>query len=155
MPVRLEIEGLDELRQRFGEAPAVLDREINESMKTSLGILWENVPEYPPKKNPEQTYIRTGILGKSIGVDMNGRKLSQPPSIYTVQREGKYQVGTFGTNLEYAPHVIGDGTQAQHHRGHWWTMKTIAQRAVRKIEQEWQNMVRDLSEWLDGRRSKP
>ena len=154
MPIRLEVIGLDELREKYHEAPEVLDRAIQHTMWESLALLWQHVPPYPAKKNPDQKYIRTGTLGRSIGTDMNGKQLSTPPSVYTVKREGQYNVGTFGTNLEYAPFVIGDN-QAQHHRGWWWVMKTIADRAVSKIERRWVIMVEELGAWLDGRASKP
>jgi hypothetical protein len=58
--------------------------------------------------------------------------------------------GRFGTNLEYAPYVIGDDTQARH-MGHWWKISTVATKAAGKIESLFKTLGDNLASFLDGK----
>ena len=68
--------------------------------------------------------------------------------------------GEFGTNLEYAPYVIGDrdtvegevGQTKTHRDNGWWTLTEVGERAVPKIKLAFEAMARGLATWLDGKR---
>jgi hypothetical protein len=148
MPVELIVEGLDEIRARFQKAPGVFDAALRDRVEMSLGVLHESVPPYP-SKSPESRYTRTVMLGKSLGSGFQGGKAGAP-DIYTVTKDGSGYRGEFGTRLEYAPYVIDPDRQAWMHKGRWWTMKTLAERARAKIERLFQTMEQELARWLDN-----
>ena len=150
MPVSIEIRGLDQLMARMQAYPDRLRRAIRSTMDSSLLTLWENVPSYPPP--PENSrYRRTGNLGRSLGSGMEGGRLGNKPDIYEVKQLGAAWEGRFGSELEYAPHVIGDNTQADVHAGRWWTIKNIAERAKDKIITLWNNLGSTMAAFLEGR----
>lgn len=132
------------LSERFEQFPAVFQREAEPVMYASMEVLHENVPPYPTVPNP----TRTGTLGRTLGASMEGGALGRP-QVFEVKQLGTGFTGTFGTNLDYAPYVIGDDTQAwMHYR--WWTMKDIAQAATGKIIELWTSLMDDLAAWLKG-----
>ena len=154
MPQQIEVKGLDELIKRMTAYPLELAKIVYESMGGSLYTLNENVPPYP-KKAPGSRYDRTGTLGKSLGVagDGQGGGAKGKPSIFTIKPLGGGNAeGAFGTNLNYAPLVIGEGTQAGMHSSNWWTIKTIAERAADKIEKIWQSCGDKLAQFLEGKK---
>ena len=66
MPVEIKITGLDKIYLLFADMPNKMRKFLRTGMEQSLLVLHENVPPYPP--NPVSSkYIRTGILGKSLG----------------------------------------------------------------------------------------
>lgn len=147
----VEIKGLKELLSSMTKYPAELAKTVGVTMVASLNTLWENVPPYPPPPQ-DSTYRRTGTLGRSLGSSQGGGASGGEPSIYRVRQlgEGNYE-GVFGTNLDYAPYVIGDTTQAEVHQGRWWTMQTITQRAAEKINHLWQKAGDLLAKFLEGK----
>src|SRR3972149_3265026 len=105
----IEVRGLKELIARMKAYPQKLNAALGITMDAAMLTLWENVPPYPPE--PEaSTYDRTGTLGRGEA----GGKSGGQPDIYEVREMGGGFEGHFGTNLEYAPYVIGDDTQAKH-----------------------------------------
>ncbi len=130
----IQVFGLDEVIQRMEAYPTELHQGMDTTMEASLLVLQENVPAYP-QASETSTYRRTGTLGRTLGSAIGGGK-SGTPEIFEVRSMGSAVEGRFGTNLDYAPHVIGDETQAwMHYR--WFTMKTIADRATAKITRLW------------------
>jgi hypothetical protein len=151
MPEIIEIKGLNELLQRMTAYPVELIKVTATSMSASLNALWEKVPPYP-QQDSGSTYRRTGTLGRSLGSGMQGGAEGSP-SVYKVRSLGGGNVeGVFGTNLDYAPLVIGEGTQAGMHSSRWWTIRTIAERAADKIEKIWQQCGELLAQFLEGKK---
>lgn len=145
----IEIRGLKEIQERMQEYPQKLNAAIRKTMQAAILALWETVPPYP--EPPEgSTYRRTGTLGRTLGSGESGGKASSTPDIYEVKKMGSAYEGRFGSSLEYAPYVIGDDTQAEVHRGRWWTMKVIAERATAKIDRLFEMLAEKLTAWLDG-----
>ena len=150
MPAEVRIEGLEPLRRRFAQFPRVYRREVRATLNASLGVLWENVPEYPPQPQGS-TYNRTGMLGRSLGSGMGGGRSGRQPDIYQVRRQGpNMDAGEFGTRLEYAPFVIGDQSQ-QPQNSHWWTITDIAKNSQQKILKLFREMAQDLARFLEGK----
>jgi hypothetical protein len=134
----IEINGLDELRRKFGSLTAEIRREMHQTMEKSLNILVEKVPPYPPASETSN-YRRTGTLGKSIGVGQGAK-----PTVYSIKGSGGNIHGRFGTDLSYAQYVIDPERQAYMHQGRWWTMDTIKERAEEKIKKAWELMISKL-----------
>jgi len=143
----IEVRGLDEIIQRMEKYPTELKEGMEATMDASLLVLWESVPAYPQRPQ-DSSYRRTGTLGRTLGSSINGGRIGSEPEIYTVQQLGSGYEGRFGTNLEYAPYVIGDGTQSRYHYM-WWTMSTIAQRATAKITRLWNKLGEKMVAFLE------
>ena len=134
----INITGLQELVDKFKQSEQKLHDGMQLTMNASLDTLQESVPPYPPRPQ-ESTYIRTGTLGRSLGA--SGAK----PDIKKVTGTVKTIQGAFGTRINYAPYVISDDKQAYMHRGRWWTMQTVADKARDKIERLWQKFIEVFS----------
>jgi hypothetical protein len=145
----IEIRGLDELLQRMRKFPDKLDASLRVTMQAAMLALWENVPPYPPPPS-DSTYVRTGTLGRTLGSGEGGGRSGGQPSIYEVRELGAGMEGHFGTNLGYAPHVIGDETQARN-MGHWWKISVIAEKAKDKIGSLFNTLGEKLAAFLEGR----
>lgn len=147
MPVRLEIDGIEPLRERMKAFPRKFNALIIETLKTALIDLQGSVPPYPAQKE-DSAYRRTGTLGRTLGASQYGKPEGKP-DIFEIRQEGdKKFTGYFGTRLGYAPHVIGFKTQSGVHKGRWWTIMTVAKRAAPKIQKRFQAMAERLAKWL-------
>lgn len=147
MPVRLEISGIEPIRERMKAFPRKFNALMIETLKTALVDLQGSIPPYPVQQE-DSTYVRTGTLGRTLGASQYGKPEGKP-DIFEVRQEGdqKY-AGYFGTRLDYAPHVIGYKTQAEVHKGRWWTIMTIARRARPRIQKRFQTLAERLAKWL-------
>src|SRR5512145_1411516 len=110
MPVSVEVEGLSELIGRMDAYPKQIQDGMSEAMQDTLLVVNENVPSYA-EKPATSSYDRTGTLGRTLGSSIEGGKRGSP-DIYEVRALGSGVEGRFGTNLDYAPYVIGDKEQA-------------------------------------------
>lgn len=133
-----------DLIQRFQRYPDKLREELETTMEKALYHTQGSVPPYPPAR-PESSYVRTGTLGRSIG--LGGRA-----DIYEVKRIGSGYEARLGTRLTYAPYVISSERQAWMHQGRWWTMKTVAEKAKPGIIRLFQAMTERLAAYLEGNR---
>lgn len=146
----VEIRGLREIISRMSAYPEKLRQQMKLGMNATLLILWEKVPPYPPPP-PDSSYRRTGTLGRTLGATMNGGKSGAKPSIYQTKKIGQGYEGRFGTNLGYAPYVIGEGTQSSTHKGRWWTLKDVAKAATEKMLKVWEGIGRNMARFLEGK----
>ena len=144
----IEIRGLAELQQRMRDYPKQLAAAIQKTLQASLLTLWENVPPYPPPPE-DSTYVRTGTLGRTLGSNIEGGR-SGGPDVYEVRQLGSVWEGHFGSALEYAPHVIGDDTQARQNE-HWWKISVIKERAEEKIIKLFGILAEKMAKFLDGK----
>jgi hypothetical protein len=144
----IEVRGLSELITRMRAYPQQLSASLKATMDAAMLTVHENVPPYPAPPS-DSTYVRTGTLGRTLGSGVGGGK-SGAPDIYEVRPMGSGFEGHFGTNLDYAPHVIGDDTQAwMHYR--WWQMRTVADKAKVKIDRLFGMLAEKLAKFLEGR----
>jgi hypothetical protein len=143
-----EVKGLDELIARMSAYPVEYVKTMATGMSASLNVYWENVPPYP-QPPPESKYRRTGLLGKSLGSDISGGANGNP-SVFKIQQLGGGAFeGTFGTNLDYAPYVIGDTAQAEIHKGRWYVIGEVATKANEKVMKVWQMVADKLAAFLE------
>lgn len=147
--INIKVVGLDELMRRMAAMPEKVDEGMQEAMSQTLLVMSESIPGYPePPQN--SSYRRTGTLGRTLGSSFEGGK-SGTPAIYAVEKIGYSWEGRFGTNLNYAPWVVGDNTQAKAHKGRWWVLSSVAEKAMPKIERVWQNMADAMAKFLEGK----
>ena len=146
----IETKGLDELIERMKMFPSKLKQIAEIGMQATLLVLWENVPPYP-RPPEDSSYRRTGTLGRTLGSSETGGKAGSAPQTYQVRKMGSGLVeGRFGTNLGYAPYVIGDDTQAWMHKGRWWQMKNILAAAQDKINKVWNGIAQKMADFLNS-----
>ena len=131
-----------DLPQRMMRYPDEMRREMDKTMKQSLAHVQGSVPSYPSPPSGS-SYIRTGTLGRSIGI---GGKAE----IYEVKAFGRGYEARLGTRLSYARYVIGGQTQAWMHKGRWWTTKTVADKAKPGIMRLFDALSRRLVAFLEG-----
>lgn len=149
MPVEIKITGLDKIYLLFADMPNKMRKFLRTGMEQSLLVLHENVPPYPP--NPVSSkYIRTGMLGKSLGSSEAGGKVGTP-TVYSVKSNDVQTIGQFGTQLSYAKYVIDPEEQAYMHKygfknasSFWWTMNTIKVKSEKKVIQVWERLVKGV-----------
>lgn len=146
----IEVRGLDELIQRMQAYPEQLHKGMQVTMDAALLTVWENVPPYPPPPD-ESTYDRTGTLGRTLGSGEGGGKSGGQPDVYEVRQMGSAYEGHFGTNLEYAPYVIGDGDLQAWMHYRWWQMKTVAEKATAKITSLFNTLGEKMAKFLEGK----
>lgn len=132
-----------DLPQRMRNYPDKLEREMEQTMKQTLLRVQGSVPQYPSPPSGS-SYVRTGTLGRSIG-------LGGQADIYETRRIGGGYEARLGTRLDYAPYVIGDNEQAWMHKGRWWTLKSVAEKAKPGIERLFEAMSKRLAAFLEGR----
>lgn len=133
-----------DLFQRLNGYPDKLAKEMEYTLNQSLHHVVGSVPEYPVQL--PTSYRRTGTLGRSVGIG------SPRPDIFEVKRIGQGYEGVMGSNLSYAPYVIGSRTQSGVMRSkNWWTMRTVAEKAKPGVERLFQKMTERLAAWIAGR----
>jgi hypothetical protein len=166
----IEVKGLAEVIRRFERFPEQRRKVIRRLAEAVLLKIWESVPSYPPQKPVsgnrvsfktrageqvgwgETAYDRTGQLGRSLGSSEVGGK-SGEPDIYEIKENGGFTTARFGTNLEYAEHVIGDREDGQaRHMKHWWTIpQTLRNIATMRIDILLRAVADDLAAWLNAK----
>jgi hypothetical protein len=149
MTSAIEIRGLKELIERMQKYPRELKESVGVTMDAAMLALHENVPPYAAEPDAS-TYDRTATLGRTLGSSEGGGR-SGTPDVYEVREMGSTWEGHFGTNLDYAPHVIGDDDQAWMHQGRWWIMKAIADKATDKINRMFETLAEKLAKFLEGK----
>jgi hypothetical protein len=145
----IEVRGLNELIDKMKAYPAELKKTLAITVTTALTVLWENVPPYPPP-HEGSTYERTGTLGRSLGSSAGGGASGGEPDVFKVKALGSGFEGRFGSNVDYAPYVIGDGTQNRY-LYQWWTLKTIAEKSKGKIDRLFVTLGEKMAAFLEGK----
>jgi hypothetical protein len=111
---------LDKLAAAF--TPAEFQRAVLPGMQRGLYLVHQNLPPYPAPPT-DSSYVRTGKLGQSITEE--------------VSAEGTEVIGVIGTNIPYAPYVIGgDDEQAWMHQGRWWQLPAVVEKDSLMITEE-------------------
>lgn len=132
-----------DLARRMASYPEKLQQEMERTVNQALHHVVGSVPEYPAQM--PTAYRRTGTLGRSVG-------LGSRPDIMTVRRVGSGYEGVVGSNLSYAPYVIGTRTQSAVMRAkNWWTMRTVADKAAPGVYRLFEKMSERLARWITGR----
>lgn len=139
----VEVKGLKELEERFRQYPVQFQMEVSKAVGASLLVFHEKVPPYPPKP-PESRYRRTHTLDRSLGT------IGGPHNIYQIRKIGAMGFeGRFGTNLKYAPYVIGPpGTQREPFSSYWWRLDQVPDKAQSKILEIFQKLTQRLAAFL-------
>lgn len=125
--------------------PAEAMKAAEIAMKAAVTVLHESLPGYPPP--PEgSTYVRTGTLGRGWTESV---EVTRPWEV----------VGSLGTNVPYAPWVVGPDFpgeeiqgrtmyQAKVHVDRWWQLNELQDES---IEASWLEFDRVYFESLSQR----
>lgn len=140
-PLKIIINPPD-LFERMEKYPLILKSHLRTTMRNSMYVVHSSVPSYPAPP-ASSTYRRTGTLGRSLIIGNMGAG-----NILEIKDTGIGIEGRFGTRLHYAQYVIGETTQAWMHRGRWWTMADLRQRAEPKVQKLFNRMGEALVKWL-------
>ena len=122
--MKLKWHGLDEVIAKMGKRGERLQEAPREAMLEALLFVHSQVPPYPTPP-ATSSYRRTHILGNSVTA-LSGRALG---ALSRVEQLGSSTTGYIGTNIVYAPWVIDQARQAWMHRGRWWTLQAVVQKA--------------------------
>jgi hypothetical protein len=144
MALVITVEGLAELRARFGDAHPVIQRELYRAMYRAVTGELGRMPSYPPQP-PASTYTRRMRLGGSL-TSLVGRAEGAASEVQVV---GKNVQGIVGTNVVYAPQVIGP-SQTAPFRGRWWQLEASVLSHKAQIEAEFNEATERIVEQLAG-----
>lgn len=113
-------EFLDHLAKAF--TPAEFQRAIVPGVTRGMYLVHQNLPPYPAPP-ASSSYVRTGKLGQSITTE--------------VTTQGSDVVGVIGSDIPYAPYVVGSGDeQAWMHAGRWWQLDNVVEKNLDAIGEE-------------------
>ena len=138
----VRVDGLEELLRRFDHHDEVVRRELRRAMTRAVVGELGRMPSYPAPP-PASTYRRTALLGRSLNA-MVGRA---PAAASTVEGQGDVVRGIVGTNVVYAPFVIGP-MQARVHQGRWWRLEASVLSHKAEIEAEFEDAAQRIVEAL-------
>lgn len=120
---------IDELTKAF--TPAQFQQAVLPGMKRGFYLLHQHLPPYPAPP-ASSSYVRTGKLGQSITEE--------------VVADAGGVTGVIGSNVPYAPYVIGGGDeQAWMHQGRWWQLPAVVEKDLDAIAEE---IVRSIENYL-------
>jgi len=132
------IKGLDSLNARLkGMTGAEIQKTLKQTTDKAVKYVHSQVPPYPAPP-PASCYSRTGMLGRSINTQ--------------VKEVGSEIQGVIGSPIEYSPWVIsseavaevGAGPQAWMHKGRWWTLQEVVNKALGEVKRIYSEMLRDM-----------
>ena len=133
-----KILGLDKLTAKLKRLSAPeLTRELEKTTRKAVHYVHGKVPPYPAAP-AGSTYKRTGTLGRSINTK--------------VKTMGSNVIGTIGSSTPYAPWVISSekvpgkgGPQARVHKGRWYTLQGVVEKAQKAVNKFFEDMVKRLT----------
>ena len=147
MSFTIEVQGIDELLDKYQQGDGVAFLLLAHAMNDSLDLAENNAQAYPPESeanSPPPPYYKRGIgtqyasfnLGESERLGWSWRKK------VTAMAQGL--IGELSNMASYAPWVHGEKSQAWFHIGRW---RTVAQIAV-DIDFRIQVIFRDAAQKL-------
>lgn len=102
--------------------PAQFQGAVLAGMRSGFYLVHQHLPPYPAPP-PNSSYVRTGKLGQTITEE--------------VATVGNDVSGMIGSDIEYAPYVIGgDDEQAWMHQGRWWQLENVVEKDLDLIIDE-------------------
>lgn len=118
--MNIEWRGVEELMRKMQRRAEKLEDVSKEGMEEAVLFVHSKMPRYPAKLEGSR-YRRTGRLGASV-TTLSGKAEG---ALSRVEVLSGRTVGVIGTNIVYAPYVIGEGTQSRVHSGRWWTLAEV------------------------------
>lgn len=133
-----KIKGLDKLNKKLkGMTGPELKKELTDTTQKALHYVHSQVPPYPAPPVGSK-YIRKMAAG--IGGSINTKVKTMDGEI----------AGVIGSHMSYSPWVIsseevdGIGPQARIHKGRWWTLQKVVEKARKTVVDFYDKMVKRL-----------
>ncbi len=131
----IEIVGLRDMLKDFGKAPKQVRKYVLTAMGDSVEAVYKRATTYPPRR-PSSKYIRTFRL--------------QSQWQHNIKTSGDSVTGqVYNHKTPYGKWVMGDTTQAQVHKGRWYTTADIAREQSTKVNRFFEAAVDKVMEWLN------
>ena len=124
--MNIEIRGLDELIERFGQVAT--NEVLRRPMQRAMYRIQRDMADYPPQKR-NTGYRRTGTLGRRWTTD--------------VRSDHGGLTGRVGNNTEYGPWVQSERFQAWMHRDYWQTDEEVLEYNEDRIVDDFERAVVD------------
>ena len=130
----IEVTGLMDLLKDFDKAPKIVRKYILNAMGDSVEAVYKRATTYPPRR-PSSRYIRTFRLQSQWNTDI---KTGSDTITGRVSN----------TKTPYGKWVMGATTQAQVHKGRWYTTADIAKQETPKINRFFEAAMDKVIKWL-------
>lgn len=136
MNFSIEIHGAKEIAAKYDVAAPIVKFHLRRAMtRAVLGELGR-VPSYPSPDLPG----RTGRLGRSL-TSLIG---SNQDATSEIREQGNNIIGVIGTNVKYAPRVIGESS-SKPWSGYWWRLPSVVMSHQSLIEAEFKQAGDDIA----------
>jgi len=150
----IEVRGLDELRARMKRFPLQWAKIMVSKTAHAMLAHQAAIPPYPPKPLKSK-YVRTGRLGRGLGVDMGGNVIGTP-SLFQIRKLGAGAgniIGKVGAmRPPYAPRVVGSSQQQNgFFAQYWWRFEQTIGRARQKVLAIFNSGASELARFLEGK----
>ena len=146
--VEIDDHGLSKRMQQF---PQQYVKIASEAMVRAGFEINKGIPPYPPAPSGSK-YIRTEKLGRSFGSGFSGG-MTGLMSVFEVKKSGGgFISGKFGSNLPYAPKVVGDrGQQSPFFAQYWWRFEQVIGKVFPKIKIVFEKAADRMAKFLEGK----
>ena len=131
----IEIVGLRDLLKDFATAPKIVRKYVLTAMGDSVDAVYKRATTYPPRR-PSSRYIRTFRLQSQWDTDIKTGADDITGRVYN-------------SKTPYGKWVMGEATQAQVHKGRWYTTADIAREQSPKINRFFEAAVDKVIKWLN------
>ena len=130
----IEVTGLIDLLKDFDKAPKIVRKYILNAMGDSVEAVYKRATTYP-RARPSSRYVRTFRLQSQWNTDIK-------TGSDTIT--GKVD----NTKTPYGKWVMGATTQAQVHKGRWYTTADIAREQTPKINRFFEAAMDKVIKWI-------
>lgn len=152
----IEIKGLEEATKRLEKMGKDVRPTLASGMSDSLAFVHRKT-KYPPVVRRPQPFksdrsrrfffaaLKRGIIRVPYrrGQPPQSQKLGQSITTH-IETTPNEVIGKIGTNVSYAPLVIGEKTQATYHKGNWWTLEGKVRESLPQIQQIFRAKINQL-----------
>lgn len=154
MPFTIEVQGVQELIDRYQAGDLVAFQEYAKAMNDSLDIVENNAQAYPPESEanaPPPPYYRRGIGTQYASGNRGESERLSSRWQKRISATALELVGILENTVTYAPFVHGIQRQAGFHAGRGWrTVAQIGREVTDRVQRRFDEAARNLARFLNG-----